>query len=127
MDDVSVADIVSGTVVHDDGRDWLVVESRFGPPPFGFYPPWELVLMPATGGTARTLRCTTARRLCLVPAMTRVMNYVCVQEGELLLLEPETGIVHTLSVTRTRRVWGSLEPECVVEVVFHLGQPVWLR
>jgi translation elongation factor P/translation initiation factor 5A len=126
VDEVSVGDIPAGSVVAYEGRRWLVLESCMGPPPFGFYPPWELILQPLPSGPHRTLRCTVARRLAVAPPEFRELRYMCRQYGELLLLEPASGEMVSLPDRRTRLDIDALEPGGVVRVAYHCGQPIWV-
>jgi hypothetical protein len=97
-----------------------------GPPPFSFYPPWELVLQPLPGGAPRTLRCTTARRLAVAPPELRELRFVCRQHDELLLLEPSSGEMASLPDRRTRLDLDALEPGAAVLVAYHGGRPQWV-
>ena len=126
MDDLLVGDIPAGSVVAHDGREWLVLESGMGPPPFGFYAPWELVLQPLPGGPPRTLRCTVAHRLAVAAADVRELQFVFRQHDELLLLEPTSGEVVALPDHRTRLDLGALEPGGAVLVAYHDGRPMWV-
>lgn len=126
MDEVSVADIPAGSVVFHGKREWLVLKSHFGSPPFTFYPPWEMVLQPVPSGPWRTLRCTTARRMATLPTENREYQFVCRQGIELLLLEPKTGAMLSLPENRTRLDLMALEPCAPVLVVFFRGQLLWV-
>lgn len=126
MDEVSVGNIPAGSVVVHEGRRWLVLESWFGPPPFGFYAPWEMVLQPLPGGPSRTYRCTVIRRLEVVPIEFREVHFVCRQQGELLLVDPTSGEMITLPESRTRLDIDVLESGSEVKVSFCDGRPLWV-
>lgn len=126
VDAVSVGDIPTGSVVWHEGRRWLVLASDMGPPPYGFYPPWELILQPLSGGPPHILRCTTARRFAVDPTELRELRFVCRQRGDLLLLEPASNVVVWLPEDRTQLGAGTLEPGSAVLVVYSGGRPLWV-
>jgi hypothetical protein len=54
------------------------------------------------------------------------MQFVCQQDGELLLLDPATEAMHTLPGGRTYLDVAELEPGSEVRVVISAGQPAWV-
>ncbi|WP_020470848.1 hypothetical protein [Zavarzinella formosa] len=126
MDDVKVNDIPAGTIVVHEGRRWLVLWSDMGGRFCGFFLPWELVLQPLPSGPPRSLRCTTARRMRVIPAVRREMRFVCRQHDELLLLEPASEEIVSLPACRTRLDIDLLEENEEVVVVYFGDRPQWV-
>ncbi len=60
------------------------------------------------------------------PAVARVMRFVCQQDGEVLLLDPETGEMLSLPADRAYPDVWALEPAGDVRVILAGGQPVWV-
>lgn len=112
-------------VAEFDGSNWLVLERVLIVPCYRMM--IDFVLQPLPNGPLRRERLVCGRDdMEYVPTEFRDADFVCRQDGELVLWDTELDKAFTLPETWTDLDVRQLEPGDRVEISLFQSQPVWL-
>jgi translation elongation factor P/translation initiation factor 5A len=127
MSTVSVGEVRRGSVIAIDNTFWLVLSADMAPFPHGFYPPFAFDLQPLPNGPVEQKKFLAGRdSIEVVPTEFRELQFVCCQDGELLLLDVRPSEMHALREDRTTIHAKQLKSGQAVTVSFFQGQPLWV-
>jgi translation elongation factor P/translation initiation factor 5A len=115
-------DVRRGTVIEHDGRHWLVLSVDIR---LNFYVTYIFTIQSLRGGPTRQILRFGGRDLMdVVPHQERVMEFVCFQKGEMLLLDPVS--LEMVALPEARRDINAAELGAGAKVVvrYFRGHPL---